>query len=99
MHVVTQPDSMSSSKVIPKDNDMTAARNSSMFWHDIWVSCNKPESGWVYTIIKSNINVYHCKLCVHKNLRQSKIKWSISRSMTATKIRFFKSLFVLLEKR
>ena len=37
-----------SPKVIPGwDNDMTAARNSSMFWHDIWMTCNKPVSGWV----------------------------------------------------
>ena len=39
------------------DNDLTAARNSSMFWHDMWVSCNKPETGWVYVIMKKNRNV------------------------------------------
>ena len=47
-----------SPKVIPGwDNDMTAARNSSMFWHDIWVSCNKPESGCVYAIM-NRIEMY-----------------------------------------
>ena len=78
----------SSPKVIPGwDNDMTAARNSSMFWHDIWVSCNKPESGWVYAIMKKNRNIYPYKLRGLKKLRQSKIKLSVSRSMMTSKNR------------
>ena len=77
-----------SPKVIPGwDTDMTAARNSSMFWHDIWVSCNKPESGWVYAIMRKNRNVYHYKLRGLKKLRQSKIKLSVSRSMMTSKNR------------
>ena len=73
-------------QVIPGwDNDMTAARNSAMFWHDIWVSCNKPESGWVYVIMKKNRDVYHYKLRGLKKLRQSKIKLSVSRSMMTSK--------------
>ena len=63
-----------SPKVIPGwDNDMTAARNSSMFWHDIWVSCNKPESGCVYAIMKKNRNVYHYKLRGLKKLRNLRL--------------------------
>ena len=58
-----------------------------MFWHDIWVSCNKPESGWVYAIMKKNRKVYHYKLRGLKKLRQSKIKLSVSRSMMTSKNR------------
>ena len=82
-----------SPKVIPGwDNDMTAARNSSMFWHDIWVSCNKPESGWVYAVMKKNRNVYHYKLRGFKKLRQPKIKLSVSRdTMTSKNRNYWKS--------
>ena len=71
-----------SPKIIPGWNyDMTAARHSLMFWHDIWVSCNKLRSGWVYAIMKKNRNVYHYKLRRLKKLRQSKIKLSVSREV------------------
>ena len=84
------------------DNDLTAARNSSMFWHDMWVSCNKPETGWVYVIMKRiEMFVLHClhyKLRGLKKLRQSKIKLSVSRSMMTSKIGIIGSLLVLLKK-
>ena len=53
----------------------------------IGVFCNKPESGWVFVIMKKNRNVYHYKLCRLKKLRQSKSKMSVSRNMMKSKCR------------
>ena len=50
-------------KVIPGwDTEMDIARNSSLFWHNIWSGCENPDSGIVYNIMKTNRNTYHYKL-------------------------------------
>ena len=42
-------------KVIPGwDTGMDIARNSSLFWHNILSECEKPDSGIVYNIMKTN---------------------------------------------
>ena len=75
-------------KIIPGwDTGMDIARNSSLFWHNIWSGCEKPDSGIVYNIMKTNRNTYHYKLRKLKRLKQSKIKDSISRCMIRSKNR------------
>ena len=69
-------------KVIPGwDTGMDIARNSSLFWNNIWPECEKPDSRIVYNIMKTNRNTNHYKLRKIKRLKQSKIKDSISRCM------------------
>ena len=58
------------------DVEMDCARQSSLFWHDIWNDCGREKSGRIYDIMKKNRSIYHYKL---RALR--KTKQSVSRGM------------------
>ena len=49
-----------SKKSIPKWNDSgKPAYNTALFWHSIWISCGKPNTGWVYEIRIRTRAQYH----------------------------------------
>ena len=63
------------------DTKMDIARNSHLFWHNIWLEYEKPIGGIVYNVMKTNRNTYDCILRKLIRLKPSKIKDSISRCM------------------
>ena len=83
------------SKVIRSwDTRMDIARNSPLFWHNIWSEYEKPIGGIVYNIMKTNRNTYDCKLRKLIRLKQSTIKDSISRCMLrSNKRNYWRSVF------
>ena len=62
---------------------MDCARQSSLFWHDIWKDCGREKSGVIYDIMKKNIStcICHYKLRAMRKIKQSKTKQSVSRGM------------------
>lgn len=41
------------------DNEVKAKREKAIFWHKLWVSNNRPTSGWVFEIRKNTRREYH----------------------------------------
>ena len=53
--------------VIPGwDVEMDCARQSSLFWHDIWNDCGREKSGIIYDVMKKNMKkiIINCERCV-----------------------------------
>ena len=68
--------------VIPGwDVEMDCARQSSLFWHDIWNDCGREKSGIIYDIMKKNRSIYHYKLRALRKIKHIKTKQSVSRGM------------------
>ena len=56
--------------VIPGwDVEMDCARQSSLFWHDIWNDCGREKSGIIYDIMKKNRSIYHYKLSAFRKIK------------------------------
>ena len=44
------------------DAEMDYAREESLYWHNIWIQCDRPDSGIIYDIMKKCRSVYHYML-------------------------------------
>ena len=60
------------------DAEMDYARGLSLYWHNIWIQCDRPDSGIIYDIMKKFISVYHYMLRSLKK-REKNIKVAISK--------------------
>ena len=68
--------------VIPVwDIEMNCARQTSLFWHDIWNECGRKKSGIVYDIMKMYRSKYHYKFRALRKKTHVKTKLSVSKSM------------------
>ena len=68
--------------VIPGwDIEMGCARQTSLFWHDIWNECGREKFGIVYDIMKMCRSKYHYKLRALRKKKHVKTKLSVSKSM------------------
>ena len=68
--------------VIPGwDIEMDCARQTSLFWHDIWNECGCEKSGIVYDIMKMCRSKYHYKLRALRKKKHVKTKLSVSKSI------------------
>ena len=63
---------------------MDCAREESLFWHHIWVECDRPTSGIVYNIMKKCRSIYHYMLRSLKKKEKQKIKIAISKQIMNT---------------
>ena len=53
----------------------------SFFWHRLWVSNVKPESGWVFNIMRCTRSKYHYMVRNLKRTRDTQIRASLGRSL------------------
>ena len=51
--------------------EMNCAREESLFWHHIWVQCDRPNNGTVYNIMKKCRATYHYMLRSLKKARNT----------------------------
>ena len=57
------------SKCIPKWNEIAKQeKDNALFWHSIWISCGRPNTGWVFEIRRSTRAQYHRTV---KNLKKN----------------------------
>ena len=61
------------------DAEMDYAREESLYWHNIWIECDRPDSGIIYDIMKKCRSVYHYMLRSLKKQRDDKIRVAISK--------------------
>ena len=61
------------------DAEMDYAREESLYWHNIWIQCDRPNSGIIYDIMKKCRSVYHYMLRSLKKKREKNIKVAISK--------------------
>ena len=61
------------------DDEMDYAREESLYWHNIWIECDRPDSGIIYEIMKKYRSVYHYMLRSLKKQRDDKIRVAISK--------------------
>ena len=61
------------------DAEMDYAREESLFSHNIWIQCDRPDSGIIYDIMKKCRSVYHYMLRLLKKERERNIKVAISK--------------------
>ena len=72
--------------VIPGwDSEMDSARQTSLFWHNMWKECGREKSGIVYDIMKMCRSNYHYKLRALRKKKHIKTKLSLSKSMLRNK--------------
>ena len=57
------------------------ARDRSLFWHRLWVSNDKPESGWVFDIMRCTRSKYHYMVRNLKRTRDTKIRAALGRAL------------------
>ena len=60
---------------------MDCARQTSLFWHDIWNECGRENYGIVYDILIMCRSKYHYKLRALRKKKHVKTKISVSKSM------------------
>ena len=60
---------------------MDCARQTSLFWRDIWNECGREKSGIVYDIMKMCRSKFHYKLRALRKKKHAKTKQSVSKSM------------------
>ena len=61
------------------DAEMDYAREESLYWHNIWIQCDRPNGGIIYDIMKTCRSVCHYMLRSLKNKRENNIKVAISK--------------------
>ena len=61
------------------DAEMDYAREELLYWHNIWIECDRPDSGIIYDIMKKCRSVYHYMLRFLKKQRDDKIRVAISK--------------------
>ena len=66
------------------DAEMDYAREESLYWHNIWIQCDRPNSGIIYDIMKKCRSVYHYMLRSLKKKREKNIKVAISKDSLNT---------------
>ena len=57
------------------------ARDRSTFWHRLWISNDKPEHGWIASIMKSTRAQYHYLIRKLKRSRDSQIRGAFGRAL------------------
>ena len=78
-HIIGKASSRPAKNIPGWNIEMNCAREESLFWHHIWVQCNKPNTGIVYNIMKHCRLVYHYMLRSLKKKKKEKIRISISK--------------------
>ena len=66
------------------DAEMDYAREESLYWHNIWIQCDRPNSGIIYDIMKKCRSVYHYMLRSLKKKQEKNIKVAISKDSLNT---------------
>ena len=65
------PSCVNSHIVIPRwDEEIQPLKESSLFWHHLWLQCDKPKKGVVYDIMKSSRAKYHLAIRNAKKCEQ-----------------------------
>ena len=57
------------------------ARDRSLFWHRLWVSNDKPDSGWVFDIMLCTRSKYHYMVHNLKRTRDTQIRAALGRAL------------------
>ena len=57
------------------------AMDRSFFWHRLWVSNDKPESGWVFDIMRCTRSKYHYMVRNLKRTRDTQIRAALGRAL------------------
>ena len=63
------------------DAEMDYAREESLYWYNIWIQYDSPDSGIIYGIMKKCRSVYHYMLRSLKTGREKNIKVAISKDL------------------
>ena len=66
------------------DAEMDYAREESLYWHNIWIQCDRSNSGIIYDIMKKCRSVYHYMLRSLKKEQEKNIKVAISKDSLKT---------------
>ena len=61
--------------------EQSLARDRSLFLHRLWVSNDRPESGWVFDIVRCTRSKYHYMVCNLKRTRVTQIRAALGMAL------------------
>ena len=80
------------------NHELSIAREQSLFWHNIWKECDKPQAGQIVTIMRYTRNHYHDLIKKIKTDRNSAVKRSLGNALQSGHTRNFWSEIYKISK-